>query len=86
MSPSILILRLSACVMCLFLASGCVTHGAWAHDPYPVGSVHVPPGHMPPPGQCRIWFPARPPGHQSPPGDCHELRYRVPSGAVLVEG
>lgn len=52
------------------------------------GQAHakVPPGHLPPPGECRIWFPDRPPGHQPPPGDCHELSRRAPPGAVLVEG
>jgi hypothetical protein len=48
--------------------------------------VKIPPGHLPPPGECRIWFPDRPPGHQPPPGDCRELSRRVPHGAVLVEG
>jgi hypothetical protein len=48
--------------------------------------VKVPPGHLPPPGECRIWFPDRPPGHQPPPGDCRQLGRRVPHGAVLVEG
>ena len=48
--------------------------------------VNVPPGHLPPPGECRIWFPDRPPGHQPPPGDCRELSRHVPRGAVLVEG
>lgn len=49
-------------------------------------SYDVPPGHMPPPGQCRIWYPGVPPGQQPPPGDCHELGYRVPAGAYLVYG
>jgi hypothetical protein len=49
-------------------------------------AVHVPPGHLPPPGMCRIWFPDRPPGHQPPPGPCRKLQHRVPPGAVLVQG
>ena len=27
----------------------------------------IPPGHMPPPGEGRLWFPDRPPGQQPPP-------------------
>lgn len=53
--------------------------------PGPAG-FSIPPGHRPPPGECRIWFPDRPPGHQPPPGDCYELEYRVPPGAVLIRG
>jgi hypothetical protein len=48
--------------------------------------AHVPAGHMPPRGQCRIWYADRPPGHQPPPGDCRKLERRVPSGARLVYG
>jgi hypothetical protein len=47
-------------------------------------SFHIPPGHMPPAGRCRIWFPGRPPGHQPPPGDCRTLSRQVPRGAYLV--
>jgi hypothetical protein len=44
----------------------------------------IPPGHMPPPGACRIWYPDRPPGHQPPPGDCRALERQVPPGAWLI--
>lgn len=51
------------------------------------GSVfRIPPGHYPPPGSCRIWFPNRPPGQQPPPGDCDQLDRRVPAEAYLVYG
>lgn len=46
----------------------------------------VPPGHMPPPGKCRIWFPGQPPGKQPPPGDCRELERQIPRGAWLIRG
>ena len=46
----------------------------------------IPPGHMPPPGKCRIWYPGEPPGKQPSPGDCLELRHKVPSGAWLIRG
>jgi hypothetical protein len=45
---------------------------------------HIPPGHLPPSGMCRIWYPGTPPGHQPPPGDCRSLSHRVPRGALLV--
>src|SRR5512135_1324209 len=45
---------------------------------------HVPRGHLPPAGECRIWYPGTPPGHQPPPGDCRVLSRRVPRGAWLI--
>lgn len=46
----------------------------------------IPPGHMPPPGSCRIWYKGTPPGQQPPPGDCYYLSRRVPPGAWLIRG
>jgi hypothetical protein len=70
----------------LAMSAGCATEGMVVVDPgYPAAQqMKIPPGHMPPPGKCRIWFPERPPGQQPPPGECAELRHRVPPGAVLV--
>jgi hypothetical protein len=31
---------------------------------------NIPPGHQPPPRECRLWFPDRPPGQQPPPHRC----------------
>ena len=33
-------------------------------------ALNIPPGHLPPPGQCRVWYPGKPPGHQPPPTSC----------------
>lgn len=43
----------------------------------------IPPGHRPPPGSCRVWYPGLPPGQQPPPGSCYAY---VPAGAVMVRG
>jgi hypothetical protein len=50
----------------------------------PARTLGVPPGHLPPPGSCAIWFPGEPPGHQPAPGDCALLATRVPAGAWLL--
>ena len=59
--------------------------GVWVERPGRA-SFRIPPGHYPPPGTCRVWFPDRPPGRQSPPGDCGVLERQVPAGAYLVYG
>jgi hypothetical protein len=83
------------------LAGGCAVTGGVTIEPppgviltvpqgrvvtQPARQLDIPPGHMPPPGSCRIWMPGVPPGQQSPPGDCNLLRRQVPPGGVLVAG
>lgn len=48
------------------------------------GSLGVPRGHYPPPGECRLWFPGRSPGQQPPPERCDRLAGRVPYGAFIL--
>lgn len=82
--------RLLATNVPLFVAAailtGCAAQGHPPYHDHPPHYVDIPPGHLPPPGECRIWFPDRPPGHQPPPGPCYRLQYEVPPGAILVEG
>lgn len=71
------------------LLVGCATEGTvivGPGRPAPHYQVDIPPGHMPPPGKCRVWYPDRPPGQQPPPGECNELRHRVPPSAALIRG
>lgn len=93
--------RFMALVFLTALAGGCAVTGGVAIEPppgviltvpqghvvtQPAPQLDIPPGHMPPPGSCRIWMPGVPPGQQSPPGDCNLLRRQVPPGGVLVAG
>ena len=61
-------------------------HPVVVHESRPVHPAHIgiPPGHLPPPGQCRVWIPGRPPGQQRSPGNCSLLENEVPPGAWLV--
>lgn len=65
-------------------AGGCATSHVIVTAPVPAPQARIPPGHMPPPGNCRIWYPERPPGEQPSPGDCGALRHGIPPGAWLV--
>jgi hypothetical protein len=47
--------------------------------------AHIPAGHLPPPGSCRVWYPGTPPGHQPPPQACHTAFQVAPVGAWVVE-
>jgi len=44
----------------------------------------IPPGHLPPPGRCRVWVPGRPPGHQAPARSCDGIAATAPPGAWIV--
>ena len=83
------LLRVAILGLAIEIVSGCAAHGsvyapARDHRAYP--AARIPEGHMPPPGECRIWYPDTPPGQQPPPGNCRDLERRVPPGAILVRG
>jgi hypothetical protein len=65
-------------VTAALLASGSVAVAKDDHE------FRLPRGHMPPAGQCRIWYPGTPPGHQPAPGNCRVLSRQVPRGAWLI--
>jgi hypothetical protein len=82
---------LLSCALLAASFSGCAVvvaeePGGPIYAPGRAASPKIPPGHLPPPGSCRIWFPDRPPGHQPPPGRCEELQYKVLPGAYLIRG
>lgn len=75
---SVKITFLGALVTAALLSTG---GAALAKDDH---KFRVPPGHMPPAGKCRIWYPGTPPGRQPPPGECWVLSRKVPRGAWLI--
>ena len=76
--------------MTLLLASACATRPVVVASPQPavhaseVEPLGIPPGHLPPPGKCRVWIRGRPPGHQPPPADCDRILAAAPAGALIL--
>jgi hypothetical protein len=57
---------------------------AAAKGPSTAARLGIPPGHLPPPGSCRVWLPGKPPGHQAKSGPCAALLRAAPPGSWLV--
>jgi hypothetical protein len=65
-------------VMLIMVGVG-VALGVPAADAQPRGrsSQGIPPGHLPPPGECRVWYDGVPPGQQPPPISCRDAERRA---------
>jgi hypothetical protein len=48
-------------------------------------TIHVPPGHFPSDGQCRVWIAGTAPGRQADPAPCDQLG-AIPAGAFVLFG
>lgn len=89
MRTSILLL-----LVCMFVLASCSS--VIVSDPTPTtpevksnkkstaAALGIPPGHLPPPGKCRVWIPGTPPGHQPPSGSCSVVARNIPRGAWLI--
>src|SRR3989442_14323443 len=46
----------------------------------------IPPGHLPRPGECRVWIPGTPPGRQPRPKSrpCEGIENIAPAGSWIV--
>ncbi len=77
-----------------WLAAGCAATVSAGSPPEPVyaGERHeaegaplgIPRGHLPPPGECRIWYPGEPPGQQPPPLPCRDAMASAPPGSWVL--
>lgn len=54
--------------------------------PSTAATLGIPPGHLPAPGECRVWIPGTPPGRQpGPPSrDCAGIARTAPAGSWIV--
>jgi len=57
---------------------------AMRQGPSTAATLGIPPGHLPPPGQCRVWLPGEPPGHQPRPRSCAHIERTAPAGSWIV--
>ena len=47
-------------------------------------TLGVPPGHLPPVGQCRVWVPGKPPGQQERARTCSNIERDAPKGSWIL--
>ncbi len=57
---------------------------AKAKGPSTAATLGIPPGHLPPPGKCKVWFPGDPPGHQPKARSCDGIEAAAPAGAWVL--
>ncbi len=56
-----------------------------ATQPKPTAAaLGIPPGQLPPVGQCRVWIPGKPPGHQAKARSCDGIEQVAPAGSWIV--
>lgn len=73
---------LSACVQPLVVAP----EPERERGPSTAATFGIPPGHLPQPGECRIWIPGVPPGQQPRPRSrsCEGITADAPAGSWVV--
>lgn len=65
--------------------AGMMTTGA-AYADSDDRSYRVPDGHLPPPGECRVWYPDLPPGQQQPTDSRSARREACREGGRVIYG
>jgi hypothetical protein len=83
LSATIAVLAATACNS-LHLAQQSQPAPAPQRGPSSAATLAIPPGHLPPPGLCRVWLPGEPPGHQPPARACASIEVVAPAGSWIV--
>jgi hypothetical protein len=84
--------RFLAPCLALVAASACTIVTTPPAEPPPAeqrgtstaASLGIPPGHLPPVGQCRVWVPGRPPGHQAAARSCSGIERTASAGTWIL--
>jgi hypothetical protein len=80
------------CLLVIGAAACSITPSASTPEPQPVRrypatsakTLGVPPGHLPPVGQCRVWVPGMRPGHQARARSCSNIERDAPKGSWIL--
>ncbi len=84
---------LPAILIIAAVLTGCSGKSIYQSEPRPepavakkstAATLGIPPGHLPPPGQCRVWVPGKPPGHQARPRGCANIEAFAGPGTWIV--
>ena len=54
------------------------------HPRSTAATLGIPPGHLPPVGQCRVWVPGTPPGRQERARGCSGIERTAPAGSWIL--
>jgi hypothetical protein len=57
---------------------------AASRGPSTAATLKIPPGHLPPPGQCRVWVQGLPPGKQPKARGCSGIEDTAPPSSWVV--
>lgn len=55
-----------------------------SRGPSTAATLGIPPGHLPPPGSCRVWLQGIPPGHQTVSRICKGIESTAPAGSWIL--
>ena len=92
-NPEVVVMSLSrvfcSVVVCLSLGGCATVVAAPSSESGPVArntakALGIPPGHLPPPGECRVWIPGTPPGRQAGPRSCDGIMVVAPAGSWVL--
>lgn len=91
LGPVLAILTATACSTVRTASTGQPEPEPW-RTPARASSTHastaatlgIPPGHLPPPGLCKIWIPGNPPGHQAKARNCNNIERSAPAGSWIL--